>query len=211
MVVLDTYVSQLVSHDWESAQAETQFQGKGLSHEHSSILLTETIQHSLYEEKSPVYALYLDAKSAFDFALIQILARRLYLDGTTDQNLSFIIRRLENRITFCEWNKELMGPIIDQRGLEQGGKFSSDNYKSYNNEQLTVPQETDFGAKIGDVHVAAIGQANDCVLISTDLYKLKFLLQLTLQYCEKHHVELPQERQSFSSLLLHIIHWIEST
>ena len=117
-------------------------------------------------------------------------ARRLYLDVTTDQNLSFIIRRLENRITFCEWNKELMGPIIDQRGLEQGGKFSSDNYKSYNNEQLTVPQETDFGAKIGDVHVAAIGQADVCILISTDLYKLKFLLQLTLQYCEKHHVEL---------------------
>ena len=69
---------------------------------------------------------YLDAKFAFDFALIPILARRLYFNGTTDQNLSFIIRRLENRITFCEWNKELMGPIIDQRGLEPGGKFSSD-------------------------------------------------------------------------------------
>ena len=78
-----------------------------------------------------------------------------------------------------------MGPIVDQLGLEQGGKLSSDEWKIYNNEQLTTPQETDFGISIGDVHVAAIGQADDCVLVSSDLHKLKFLLHLTLQYCDK--------------------------
>ena len=33
-------------------------------------------------------------------------------------------------------------------------------------------------------------QADDTVLVSTDLHKLKFLLDLTLQYCDKHHVVL---------------------
>ena len=80
-----------------------------------------------------------------------------------------------------------MGPINDEIGFEQGGKNSSEHWKTYNNEQLNVPQETDFGVHLnaGDVHVAAIGQADD-----TDIHKLEFLLNLTLQYCDKHHVVL---------------------
>ena len=187
---LDTYIGELSANDWKSVEAETQFQGNGLSHEHSALLLTEVIQYTLHEAKQPLFTLFLDAKSAFDKALFQILSRRLYLDGTKNQNLSFIIKRLENRITFCEWDKELMGPIIDEIGLEQGGKNSTELWKVYNNEQLNVPQQTDFGVDIADVHVASIGQADDCVLLSTDLHKLKFLLHLTLQYCEKYQVEL---------------------
>ena len=73
------------------------------------------------------------------------------------------------------------------------GKNSTENWKSYNNEELSVPQETEFGVlfdEVDEVHVAAIGQADDCVLVSYNLHKLKFLLQLTLQYCEKYHVQL---------------------
>ena len=110
-----------------------------MSHELAALLLTETIQHSTLDLKLPIYTLFLDAKSAFDFVLFEILGRRLYLDGTGNQNLSFILRRLENRITFCEWQKVVMGPIQDERGLEQGGVSSSDWYKIVNNEQLTVP------------------------------------------------------------------------
>ena len=108
-----------------------------MSHELSALLLTECIQHSTLDQKLPIYTLFLDAKSAFDFVLFEILGRRLYLDGTGGQNLSFILRRLENRITFCDWNKDLMGPINDEQGLEQGGVNSSDLYKVVNNEQLT--------------------------------------------------------------------------
>ena len=86
-----------------------------------------------------------------------------------------------------------MGPIHDELGVEQGGVNSSDFYKILNNEQLSVPQETNFGVNFGgsdDIHVASIGQADDTVLISHDLVKLKFLLKLTLNYCQKYHVEL---------------------
>ena len=74
-----------------------------------------------------------------------------------------------------------MGPIIDEIGLEQGGKNSTELWKVYNNEQLNVPQQTDFGVDIADVHVASIGRADDCVLLSTDLHKLKFLLHLRVK------------------------------
>ena len=92
-----------------------------------------------------------------------------------------------------------MGPINDSQGLEQGGVNSSEFYKIYNNEQLTIPQETDFqsdsfGIKISDIHVASIGQADDTALVSHELHKLKFLLLLTEQYCKKYHVELSSSK-----------------
>ena len=53
-----------------------------------------------------------------------------------------------------------------------------------------MPQESDLGIHLGDVHVASIGQADDTVLVSANLHKLEFLLHLTLQYCKKYNVEL---------------------
>ena len=107
------------------------------------------------------------------------------------------IRPYHTILTFCEWNKIIMGPINDEQGIEQGGVSSSDLYKIHNNEELSVPQETDFGVNLtdeGDVHVASIGQADDTVLISNDLVKLKFLLQLTVAYCKKNHVQLSSSK-----------------
>ena len=179
-----------------------------MSHEMSALQLTECIQNSVYDQKRPIYTLYLDAKSAFDKALFEVLGRRLYLDGTQNQELSYILQRLENRITFCEWDKVLMGPIHDEIGVEQGGVNSSDFYKVLNNEQLTVPQDTNFGISIGDnddIHIACIGQADDTVLISHDLIKLKFLLKLTLNYCKKYHVELSAPKTKLQVYLPHIL------
>ena len=65
-----------------------------MSHEMAALLLTECIQNFLDKTK-PIYVLYLDAKSAFDKALYEILGHRLYLDGTRDQNLAYILNDLK--------------------------------------------------------------------------------------------------------------------
>ena len=137
---LDLYVCELCLDGWNCHQAPTQFQGSGMTHELAALLLTETLQHSLNVSKLPVFALFLDTKSAFDRVLKNILIRNMYLAGTTDQRLLYFDERLGNRHTFCEFNKHLMGPIKDTRGLEQGGVSSSDEYKLYNNEQASLAQ-----------------------------------------------------------------------
>ena len=63
---LDKYVGSLYESGWASAQAETQFQGPGSSHDLAAVLLTEAIQYSIYVAKAPLFVLMLDAKSAFD-------------------------------------------------------------------------------------------------------------------------------------------------
>ena len=78
-----------------------------------------------------------------------------------------------------------MGPVKDTMGVEQGGPNSSDQYKLYNNEQFTTAEQSRFGIDIGPFTVSSIGQADDSVLISTDIHQLSHLLRLTLLYCQK--------------------------
>ena len=164
---VDMYLGMLSKSDWNSHQAPTQYQGDGMSHELAALLLTSTIHHSL-QQKKPIFVLLLDAKSAFDLVLRKILVRRLYLDTEPDQRIKYWDLRLSKRTTYCQWEDQLMGPINDQCGVEQGGPNSSDFYKIYNNEQIVSAQESGFGATIGNIKVAAIGLADDTALVSHD-------------------------------------------
>ena len=118
----------------------------------------------------------------------------MFLDGTSGQALLYLDARLENRVTFLEWEKILMGPVKDTSGVEQGGTYSSDQYKLYNNEQFTTAQESKFGVDIGPLSISCVGEADDSVLFSTDIHQLGHLLQLTMAYCKKYKVEMTPEK-----------------
>ena len=75
---LDLYIRELFIDDWNNDKAETQYQGEGSSHELAAVLLTEVIQHSLYTNKEPVYCLYLDAMSAYDVVLRELMVKNLF-------------------------------------------------------------------------------------------------------------------------------------
>ena len=163
---------------------------KSSSHDLAALTLTETISYFLHVLSKPVFALYLDAKSAYDLVVKEYLIQELFETGISDQGLIMIDKRLANRKTICEWSKILMGPIKDQCGVEQGGVNSSDYYKVYNNEQLRAAQESELGVNIGPVTISSIGQADDVVLVSNDIYALQGLLDLSLNYCSKYNVKL---------------------
>ena len=143
--VLDIYIRDLNQDKWDSCQASTQYQGRGTSHELAALLLTEVIQHSLFILDKPVYILALDAQSAFDRCLSQILVCELYKAGIDGGAIALIDNRLRNRATVYDWNGTLVGPASDMTGFEQGGVNSSDYYKLYNNEQLVTAQRSQLG------------------------------------------------------------------
>ena len=191
---LDMFIGQLYGSCWNNAQAETQFQGSGSSHELAALLLTETIQYSLFFLKLPIFILLLDAKSAFDKVIRQCAVKNAYLAGSDTKGLLYIDSRLENRKTFIEWDKTLMGPICDLIGLEQGGVNSDRLYKLCNNIQLSTAQLSQLGVPMGQIVVSSVGQADDTALVSNCPFKLMGLLHLAVEYCEKYHVELVPEK-----------------
>ena len=204
---LDLFIRDLSLDTWNRDQAETQFQGEGSTHELAAVLMTETIQHSLYSLKEPVFILYLDAKSAFDVVIREFLIKNLFsLTDCCYQSVLYLNNRLENRKTFLDWNGQLMGPIDDEQGLEQGGVNSSDLYKIFGKEQLYTAQRSSLGVPLGSscddgggrhedsegdsVTVSCVGQADDTCLISNNIYHLFYLLELTKIFCQKYQVEL---------------------
>ena len=145
----------------------------------------------MYEAKKPVFALYLDARSAFDNVLRQLLIRNLYLCGTTPGSIAYINQRLKHRMTVLDWDKQLMGPICDMKGVEQGGANSSDYYKTFGKSQLVLAENSGLGVELhGGVTVSAVGQADDTILLSNSLHALENLLELTLYFCKRYSVQL---------------------
>ena len=138
--------------------------------------------------------LYLDARSAFDVVQRQLLIKNLYHVQGGNSSLLFIDSRLANRQTVVDYDGHLMGPINDEQGLEQGGISSSEFYKIFGKEQLSLAQHSNLGVPLGSVMVAAIGQADDTVLISNDIVFLSYLLDLTKLFCHKYLVELCAEK-----------------
>ena len=192
---LDSFIRDLNVDKWDIVQADTQYQGAGSSHELASLLITETIQYSLYTSKKPIFQLYLDARSAFDNVIIQYFIRNLYFSGTDDSSLLYINNRMTNRKTYCEWNKVVVGPINDEKGFEQGGGYSSDGYKLYNNEVLNTAQASKQGVSLGNnLVVSAVGQADDTVLVTNDIFSLRNILLIVLEYCLKYNVELSSQK-----------------
>lgn len=56
--------------------------------------------------------------------------------------------RLVNFRTYLDWDRDIMGPIKDELGLEQGGANSSDYYSIYSNDNLTAAQDSLQGVKL---------------------------------------------------------------
>ena len=118
---LDLYIGQRYYDSWRQAQAPTQFQGEGSSHDLAALLLTEVIQHRIHHDKAPLLGIFLDAMSAFDVVVRQNAMVAAYQAGTKDQGLLYLNDRMESRKTYPQWGTTIMGPILDKRGYEQGG------------------------------------------------------------------------------------------
>ena len=91
----------------------------------------------------------MDAKSAFDRVLPELLIRSMFIAGMDGNSTVFVKNRLTNRKTYLDWERNLMGPINDELGLEQGGSNSSEYYKLYSNENLTSAQKSEQGIDLG--------------------------------------------------------------
>ena len=192
---MDLYIRELFIDDWNLDKAETQYQGEGSSHELAAVLLTEVIQHSLYTNKEPVYCLYLDAMSAYDVVLRELMVKNLFHCNTRGHSLLYLNNRLENRETFIEWDGQTMGPIRDERSLEQGGVNSTDLYQIFGKEQLSTSQASSLGVKLGEKKtISGIGLADDTLHTSSNINNLRYLAHLTNIFCAKYQVQLCTEK-----------------
>ena len=99
---MDFYIRELSISEWSRAQPKTQYLGANKSHELGALLLTETISHSINNLKQPVFCLFLDARSAFDLTIREIIIKKLHHIGTSGERLLNLDKRLVHRKIFFE-------------------------------------------------------------------------------------------------------------
>ena len=119
------------------------------SHDLAALAITEVVSNGLHVNKEHVFVLLLDAMSAFDLVVIEDAIRCAWDVGVQDEGLLYLDMRLRNRLMFVEWDKQMMGPFRDTRGVEQGGCASDRIYRLVNNEDLEVAHRSELGVDLG--------------------------------------------------------------
>ena len=94
----------------------------------------------------------LDAKSAFDVVRHTNLIRKLYHYRISTQSILLIDSLYRNATTKIKWKDQLSEEFKIEQGDRQGGTLSADLYKIYINQLLDLMQESNLGAKIGNIN-----------------------------------------------------------
>ena len=116
-----------------------------------------------------------------------------YRTGTSGYSLNMINNRLTNRSSYIKFNNDVIGPINDTQGVEQGGLLSDRLFRLVGNDQLLFAQISKLGVplhypnhpsptQIPKLIISAIGQADDTALFSNDLFSLNLLASLSDHY-----------------------------
>ena len=178
---LDLYVADLHQDNWASAAAPNQFMRKGSNHELAALLLTEAVCYATLTLGITLWVLFLDKQSAFDMVLKEHVLSGAFTAAKyrADPSLLYMAIRLSSRRTFLQFSTTLMGPIHDQRGVEQGGISSGDQFQLVNAEELITTNNSGLGLNMGGISLASLGVEDDVALLSPSPHCLQALLNLS--------------------------------
>ena len=105
--------------------------------------------------------------------------------AVADQSLVYLANRLANRKTYLQYGQEVMGPIHDNAGVEQGGICSGDEFQLITNAETDALNNSGLGVDMGHsgLSIAAITAADDEVVLSNTPHALQSLLNLASNFC----------------------------
>ncbi|XP_021377157.1 uncharacterized protein LOC110465561 [Mizuhopecten yessoensis] len=146
--------------------------------------------------KKDVFAIYLDAKSAFDVVNHNSLLRKLFLAGVDGKSWK-VIQDLHFRTTSCvKWDGQLSDSFQILQGVRQGGLLSTELYKVYVNDLLNCIQSTGLGIKIGTNDCSAPTCADDVTILAHELSSLQTLLDVAVDYSSMERYILQPEKST---------------
>ena len=160
----------------------------GSNHELCVLTLTEVIIHAVKHLKIPIVAAFLDKKAAFDSVLKEHVVREVFkaAEHLPTQSILYMARRLESRRTFLQYQHSLMGPIDDDRGVEQGGIKSNRQFQLVSDNELEAANSSGLGIPIGDTNISALGLADDESLVAPTSERLQALIHI-VEYVSTYH------------------------
>ena len=136
--------------------------------------------------KRPLYFCFLDFRKAFDTVVRNILFRKLYTAGVRGKLLRVIINLFSKNPANVSLEGFLSPEFTINRGVLQGSKLGPVLFNLFVNDLLDDLNRSKLGASIGPVHIAALGFADDIILISDEPWKLQRLLNICQSWAIKN-------------------------
>ena len=138
------------------------------------------------KRKCPLYFCFLDLKKAFDTVIRNILFRKLWDVGIRGKILRVIVNLFSDNPANVLLDGFLSPEFTIKRGVLQGSKLGPTLFSLFVNDLLFDLNQSNLGASVGPVHIAALGFADDIVLISDKPWKLQQLLNLCQDWADKN-------------------------
>ena len=136
--------------------------------------------------KAQLYLCFLDLKKAFDTVSRNILFKKLYRSGVRGK----MFRVIQNLFSCNPANILVDGFLSPEfsinRGVLQGSKLGPVLFNLFINDLLEELNHSNHGATIGPTHIAALGFADDVVLITDNPTKLQHLLDMCYDWAQRN-------------------------
>ena len=127
----------------------------------------------LFEPKSEVYCILLDASKAFDNVHYIKLFKLLQKKGLCPVIIRFLIKMYTCQKLRIKWGNELSPEIPVSNGVKQGGVLSPILFCIYIDKLLQRLKVSGYGCHIGDIFFGALGYTDDVTLLASRLSSLK--------------------------------------
>ena len=163
--------------------------------DHIFVLHEIFLEHRFYKKgprggviKAPLYLCFLDLRKAFDTVLRNILFKKLCKSGVRGK----MFRVIQNLFS-CNLANILVDGFLSpefkiNRGVLQGSKLGPVLFNLFINDLLEELNNSNNGATIGLIHIAALGFADDIVLISDSPTKLQHLLDMCYAWAQRNNM-----------------------
>ena len=144
-------------------------------------LIMEEVIRDRRDRGQPLYAAFLDVKSAFDVVPIDSLLRQLYHIGVEGKTWPLIHCLHEDAESVVKWQGNLSEPFkVHQGGKRQGGILSTDLFKVHGNGLLDRLVKSGHGCHIGEICCVAPTCADDMLVLSDTQDDLQLLLNIAV-------------------------------
>jgi hypothetical protein len=155
---------------------------------HAIYVMEETVKH--YKKKrKPIYACAIDASKAFDKVNRERMLNILH--GKIDNELWLILRLYYNEsLAYVQSNSETSSLFKTSIGVKQGGPLSPKLFSIYMHELIDVMLTDDkLLANIDGIKTGIILYADDIIILTENISKMKIALQICEEYGIKYEIK----------------------